>query len=157
MKAYISPIFYRSKDFRPAYDRLREVRALVPQGTPFLACTATVNRSIREEAVRSLEMTGCILVCTSPDRPNIFYQVRARATIDVDVEPLVESLKLHKAKAPRVIVYCRSLNTCADLYAHFTTNLVPTRTSQLELLKSVITDCLLCFTPILHNISRNLF
>ncbi len=115
----ILSIFCRSKDFRPAYDRLHEIRALVPQGTPYLACTATVTRSIQEEVVKSLEMSGCEYISTSPDRPNIFYEVRARSAIEEDMQTVLESLKVCKAKAPRVVIYCQSLNTCADLYAHF--------------------------------------
>ena len=110
---------FRSWDFRPAYGRLHEIRALVPQGTPYLACTATVTRSIRQEVVNSLEMVGCEFISVSPDRPNIFYEVRVRTDIETDMQMLLDSLKKYKASAPRAIVYCRSLNTCADLYAHF--------------------------------------
>ena len=35
------------------------------------------------------------------------------------MQMLLDSLKKYKASAPHAIVYCRSLNTCADLYAHF--------------------------------------
>ena len=33
--------------------------------------------------------------------------------------PLLNSLKEHNYRAPCVIVYCPSLNVCADLYAAF--------------------------------------
>lgn len=58
-------------------------------------------------------------VFTSPDRPNIFYEVRPRTDIDYDMKPFVCSLKKHLVEAPRVIVYCQSLNLCADLFGHF--------------------------------------
>ena len=64
-------------------------------------------------------MKGCEFIFASPDRPNIYYEVRKRTTIDVDFEPLVHSLVSDRNKAPRVVVYCRSLNMVADLYAHF--------------------------------------
>ena len=35
------------------------------------------------------------------------------------LQSVLQSLKESKNQAPRVIVYCGSLNTCADLYAHF--------------------------------------
>ena len=111
--------YYRSKDFHPAYGRLHEIRALVPQGTPFLACTATATRSIREEVLKSLEMVGCTFIHTSPDRPNIFYDVRIRTDIETDMQPIVNILRKYLINMPRMIVYCRSLNSCADLYAHF--------------------------------------
>lgn len=58
-------------------------------------------------------------VCTSPDRPNIFYEVHPRTDIETDMQPVLSSLKDYQNRAPRVIVYCRTLNMCADLYAHF--------------------------------------
>ena len=39
--------------------------------------------------------------------------------IDADLKTVICSLMEHKNRAPRVIVYCRSLDICADLYAHF--------------------------------------
>ena len=64
-------------------------------------------------------MSVCEFVYTSPDQPNIFYEVRLRTDIETDLEPLLQSLCKLANRAPRVIVYCRSLNSCADLYAHF--------------------------------------
>ena len=58
-------------------------------------------------------------VCTSPDRPNIFYQVRPRVDIDTNMLSVVQSLKDLRSNAPRVLIYCRSLDMCANLYAHF--------------------------------------
>ena len=39
-----------------------KLRALVPAGTPLMACTATASRSVRKEVIDVLEMAG---VCTS--------------------------------------------------------------------------------------------
>lgn len=112
-------LLIRSKDFRPAYSRLAELRALVPGHTPFMACTATATKSDKAEVLDSLEMTGCTEVCASPDRPNIYYEVKSRSDIDTDFLPVLTTLKKDTIAAPRVIVYCRSLDICADLYAHF--------------------------------------
>ena len=84
-----------------------------------LACTATVTHGIRQEIIESLEMNDCTVVFTSPDRPNIFYEVHVCTDIDSDMKFIVTSLKQFKNRAPRVLVYCRSLDVCADLYAHF--------------------------------------
>ena len=101
--------------FHPFSLMIDQVESLIPQSTPYLACTATVTRSIREEVVKSLEMHECDFVSTSPDRSNIFYEVHIRTEIRQDMESLVKSLKENKAKASRVIVYCRSLNTCRSI------------------------------------------
>ena len=110
---------HRAHDFRPSYGRIHEVRALVPKDTPFMACTATVTQNVRHEVMCSLEMIDCEFVSTSPDRPNIFYEVHPRTDVDIDLKFVVNSLREQKVNAPRVIVYCRSLDTCANLYAHF--------------------------------------
>ncbi len=74
---------------------------------------------MRQEVITTLDMEGCEIVCTSPNRPNVYYEVRPRTSVELDLQPLLHCLKLHKNLAPRVIVYCHSLNTCSDLYAHF--------------------------------------
>ena len=83
-----------------------------------LACTATVTHGIRKEVIESLEMTDCEIVTTSPDRLNIYYEVHARTDVETDLNGVVMSLKELKKMAPRVIVYCRTLDVCADLYVH---------------------------------------
>ena len=112
-------MYVRSKDFRPTFGRLAEVRALVPPCTPLMACTATASKSVKKDIIDSLEMSEYIEVTASPDRPNIYYEVKPRTSIEVDFLLLLSSLKEKTSKTPRVLVYCQSLDTCADLYAHF--------------------------------------
>ena len=64
-------------------------------------------------------MYDCKLVVTSPDRSNIYYEVHPRTEIGSDLNFLLDQLQRLRNKAPRAIVYCHSLNTCADLYAYF--------------------------------------
>lgn len=59
------------------------------------------------------------MVSTSPNRPNIFYGVQPRSTAEADLQPLLASLIEKHNRAPRMIVYCRTLDICADLYAYF--------------------------------------
>lgn len=96
------------------YAELHEIRAFVPPGVPVIATTATVTSSVREDV-----MKGCEFVTASPNRPNIYYEVHPRTTIEEDFAPLVSALQSQRNKADRIIVYCRSLNMCSDLYLHF--------------------------------------
>lgn len=84
-----------------------------------MACTATVTRNVYTEVISALEMSTCEKVSVSPDRPNIFYQVKPRTTVESDFSELISSLRINQVHTPRVIVYCQSLNMCSDLYAHF--------------------------------------
>lgn len=88
-----------------------------------LALTATVTKAMRIEICSKLEMTNCEYVYTSPERPNIYYEVFNRTEIEIDLKYLVDELRLHKITMPRVVVYCRSLNVCADVYAFFLNDL----------------------------------
>ena len=116
---FFPPSLFWSKDIRPSYGRLHEIRALIPPFTPLLACTATVTKSIRDEIIQSLEMEGCEIISKSPDRPNIFYKVLRSTDMESDLKPYLESLKQLRIKSPRTIIYCRSLNMCSELYAYF--------------------------------------
>ena len=76
-------------------------------------------------------------VYTSPDQRNIFYEVHQRSDIETDMKLVLSSLRDHQNRAPRVIVYCRTMNMCADLYAHFHFELgdssyYPSRTQQIS-------------------------
>ena len=83
-----------------------------------MACTATATRSVKQEVVDTLEMKEYVEVITSPDRPNIFYAVRPRTTIASDFQSILCTLWEKAIHAPRVLIYCQSLDVCADLYAH---------------------------------------
>ena len=84
-----------------------------------MACTATASKSVKKEIIESLAMSGCTEVSASPDRPNIYYQVKHRTDIDTDFLSLVDSLREKTVHTPRVLVYCQTLDMCSDLYAHF--------------------------------------
>ena len=110
----------RSSDFRPSYTRLHEVRAFVPHGVPMLAATATVTDVMRRDIVDKLDMNGCKMVSESPNKPNMFYAVQRRSeNIEDDFSSVVDDLNANSIEAKRVIVYCRSLDMCSNLYAHF--------------------------------------
>ena len=61
-----------------------------------------MTHDIREEIIHSLEMFDCALISTSPDHPNIYYEVRSRTDIESDMADIVSSLQQHKNMIPRV-------------------------------------------------------
>ena len=84
-----------------------------------VAVTATVSTTTRKDIIKKLDMNGCTFIYASPDRPNICYSVKLRTNLSTDLAYVVHDLKSNSVKARRVIIYCKSLNMCADLYAHF--------------------------------------
>ena len=109
----------RSKDFRPSFGALKDLRAFMPPGVPMLATTATVTVRMREYIIEKLDMGGCFIVYESPNKPNICYEVILKKTIEEDFECIIRDVAANKVKAQRVVVYCKSLDMCASLYAHF--------------------------------------
>ena len=110
---------FRSKEFRPTYGRVSELRALVSPGVPMLALTATVTDLITRDVITTLDMEDCEIVCLSPNRPNIYYEVKPQNDIDTDMVDSVHFLQVHKKDTNRTIVYCRTMDMCADLYGYF--------------------------------------
>ena len=70
-----------------------------------MACTATATKSVRGEVVQSLEMSTCVCVSVSPDRPNILYEVKRRTDLESDFGDLICSLQAKLVDTPRVVVY----------------------------------------------------
>lgn len=91
----------------------------MPSGVPLLAATATVTDVIRRDVIQQLDMDGCKVISVSPNKPNIFYSVCKRSSLQDDFSSILNDLSLHAVEAKRVIVYCRSLNMCSALYSHF--------------------------------------
>eukprot|EP00731_Ephydatia_muelleri_P014115 Em0007g1425a len=112
-------VFKWSKDFRPSFGALKDLRAFMPPGVPMLATTATVTVRMREYIIEKLDMGGCFIVSESPNKPNICYEVTRKKTIEEDFECIIRDVAANKVKAQRVVVYCQSLDMCASLYAHF--------------------------------------
>jgi len=65
-------------DFRPEYRRLKEVRQLIPD-IPVLALTATATERVREDISIQLELRDPVKFLASFNRPNLKYQVVAKA------------------------------------------------------------------------------
>ncbi len=65
-------------DFRPEYRRLKEVRQLIAD-IPVLALTATATERVREDIVKQLELRDPSIFLASFNRPNLKYQVVAKA------------------------------------------------------------------------------
>ena len=87
-----------------------------------MACTATATKCSWRSNLESGDEH--LRTCLSPDRPNI-YEVKHRTDLESDFGDLVCSLQTKLVDTPRVIVYCQSLNTCSDLFAHFLFHLGP--------------------------------
>ena len=64
------------------------------------------------------------IVSEIPNRPNIKYFVDSHSkSIEETFAPLVEELKLKRTTMGRVIVYCRTYDSCSSIYLYFKSRL----------------------------------
>eukprot|EP00850_Spirogloea_muscicola_P002485 SM000009S23614 [mRNA] locus=s9:1006318:1012103:- [translate_table: standard] len=102
-------------DFRPSYRKLSRLRSLVP-GVPILALTATANAKVRKDVIASLDLHEPVVLITSFNRPNIYYEVRYKDIMKDPQHDLQVLLKKDKDKC--AIVYCHSRADC-DHIGHY--------------------------------------
>ena len=98
-------------DFRPEYRRLATLRLQYPN-VPIWALTATATERVRADIVAQLQLHDPFIQVSSFNRPNLYYEVRAktRNTYD-DMRSQVE-----KANGP-VIIYCLSRKRVEEVAA----------------------------------------
>lgn len=89
-------------DFRPEYRNLYTIRQHW-SGVPVIALTATATRKVREDIVRQLAFSGHGSFTGSFDRPNLYYEMRAKDNAYYDI---VDYIERHKKSSG--IIYCHS-------------------------------------------------
>ena len=99
--------------------RIGEIRSLLPAGVHILALTATASRNLRIRVAKMLGMRNEHVVSLSPCKENIVYAVSTFKNIADTFHPLLTRLRTERVAFPRMIIYCRRYEECADLYIHF--------------------------------------
>ena len=64
-------------------------------------------------------MSEVVTVKLSPNRSNIMYVEKRRTDLETDFYESSSTLKERQKDILRVVVYCRTLMICADLFSHF--------------------------------------
>lgn len=116
-------VFYRGATFREVLLKIGELRSLFPQKTPVMALTATATHSLRLELENIIGMKSPTSIVLPPCKPNLTYKVLNYISIEENFQPVLEGLRSLRTKYPRTIVYCRTMEECANLYLYFQSNL----------------------------------
>ena len=125
--------FNRGETFRGTLLRLGEIRSILPEGVPIMALTATATRTLQHEIARILGMCGPTVISVSPCKINIMYALAAPChSIATTFRPILMRLKKERVKMPRIIIYCRKYEECADLYIYFRDELGETFTEPVK-------------------------
>ncbi len=90
-------------DFRPEYRRIRQVIDNIGDNIPIIALTATATPKVQQDIQKNLQMNNATLFKSSFNRPNLFYEVRAKRNV---IKEIVRYAKMNSGKSG--IVYCLS-------------------------------------------------
>ena len=99
-------------DFRPEYRRIRPIVNEIGEA-PIIALTATATDKVRSDIKKNLGIVGATEFKSSFNRPNLYYEVRAK-TKEVDKD-IIKFIKQHPGKSG--IIYCLSRKKVEELAA----------------------------------------
>ncbi|TXD53301.1 MULTISPECIES: DNA helicase RecQ [unclassified Polaribacter] len=92
-------------DFRPEYTQLKVFRNSLPN-VPFMALTATADKSARKDIEQQLGLTNSKLFISSFDRKNLSIEVRGQVQKKKKLEEIGHFIKRRKNESG--IIYCLS-------------------------------------------------
>ena len=101
-------------DFRPEY---RKIRIAIDQigKAPIIALTATATDKVRTDIIKSLDIEDCTEFKSSFNRPNLYYEVRAKKNEDDTNKLIIKFIRQHSGKSG--IIYCLSRKKVEELAA----------------------------------------
>ena len=98
-------------DFRPEYRNLSTITKKIKNNLPVIALTATATPKVKDDIIKNLGINNVELFKASFNRPNLFYEVRAK-TKDVEKD-IVFFIKKREGKSG--IIYCLSRKSVNEL------------------------------------------
>lgn len=101
-------------DFRPEYRKIRIAIDLIGKA-PIIALTATATDKVRTDIIKSLDIEDCTEFKSSFNRPNLYYEVRAKKNEDDTNKQIIKFIRQHSGKSG--IIYCLSRKKVEELAA----------------------------------------
>ena len=111
--------------FRTTLTRIGELRSLLPIGVPVMALTAMATKPLRHSVMLTVGIQSPKVIAINPCKANVKYAVSSFQRIVGAFRPVVERLRAEWKQFPRMLIYARSYNTCADKYLYLKTELGP--------------------------------
>ena len=84
-----------------------------------MALTATTTKTLQRKVAKILGMHLPKVIAVSPCKSNLMYSVVTYTSIRRTFMPLLKRLREDGSSMPRIIIYCRRIETCGDLYDFF--------------------------------------
>ncbi|PNF25033.1 ATP-dependent DNA helicase Q1 [Cryptotermes secundus] len=101
-------------DFRPDYKFLGILKGMFPD-VPILGLTATSTSRITVDVQKMLCIQGCLVLRASFNRPNLYYEVRTKASSQEECLQAVEDLLKTRYCSQSGIIYTTSIKDCEQL------------------------------------------
>jgi len=102
-------------DFRPEYTQLRVFRNSLPE-VPFMALTATADKSARKDIEEQLGLKDSKLFISSFDRKNLSIEVRGQVTKKKKLQEISQFVERRRGESG--IVYCLSRKNTEEVAAY---------------------------------------
>ena len=84
-----------------------------------MALTATATADTRAIILNTLGMKDVHIVTQSPDRPNFTYSVHAMSKLESTFGPCIQQLKEKRRNFKRLLIFCRTIKDCSQIYEMF--------------------------------------
>ena len=110
---------YRGDTFRQTVVRIGQVRSIIPDGVNIVALTATATTSLRDAVIKTIGMHKPQIVAMDPNKYNIMYCVGTFETPEKTFRPVIERLVKERSSLPCMLIYTRTLDTCAEIFLYF--------------------------------------
>jgi ATP-dependent DNA helicase RecQ len=100
-------------DFRPEYRRIRQIVDSIGENVPIIGLTASATPKVQEDILKNLRMNDPSVFKSSFNRPNLYYEVRPKASKNKILKDIISYVKRHSGKSG--IIYCLSRKTVEEV------------------------------------------
>lgn len=101
-------------DFRPDYTFLGVLRDMFSE-IPIIGLTATASSKVIADVQKILSIQGCLVLKAPFNRPNLYYEVRTKTSVQIEWLDEVESMLKSEFKDKSGIIYALSIKDTEEL------------------------------------------
>jgi len=98
---------------------------LLPKSVCLMALTATPTTQFVSIVQLRLAMQNPKMIGLNVERSNIKYLVKESDTVDELTDMFTEQLMSTHKNTPKIVIFCQTLQACAEMYASMKTKLSP--------------------------------
>ena len=100
-------------DFRPEYRKLRDMIDQINKDLPIIALTATATPKVQDDILKNLGLREPNVFVASFNRPNLYYEIKAKGTKSQNLKDIVKFISQNKGKSG--IIYTLNRKTTEEL------------------------------------------